>query len=64
MSNPIASEIEKMNTNSFRKVESELKQRGVMKRNKLLLEHVMHQRSKTKNIASLHSAYFDHIRVQ
>ena len=33
-----------------------------MKRNKLMLEHVMHKRSKDKNISQLHSAYFDHIR--
>lgn len=58
MSNAISSEIERLNTSQFKRVHEEQMERGVMKRNKLLLEHVMHQRSKSKNIASLHSAYF------
>lgn len=64
LSNPIAAEIERLNHHSFRKVENENMEQGVMKRNKLMLEHVMHKRSKDKNMSQLHSAYFDHLRKQ
>ena len=34
-----------------------------MKRNKLLLEHVMHQRTKVKNMSDFHAYYFDQLRT-